>query len=103
MPPAEVWDGLLTVAPREECTLLDMNEGACVHVLTLAVCETEYRAKVIAAMSRYYLDNLQIESVVPFSQLDASEELGIIARKLQTPRNPEHVRFVMLHTLPRVT
>ena len=33
MEQAEVWDGLLTVGPREECTLLDANEGACVHVL----------------------------------------------------------------------
>ena len=99
---AEVWDGLLTVAPREECTLLDANQGACVHVLTLAVSETEYRAKVIAAMNHYFLDILQIENVIPFSQLDASEELAIIARELQTSKNPKHVRFVTLHTFPRV-
>ncbi len=36
MEQAEVWDGLLTLAPREECTLLDANEGAYVHVLTFS-------------------------------------------------------------------
>jgi hypothetical protein len=98
----EVWVGMLTVGAREECTLMETNEGACVHVLTLAASETEYRAKVATAMNHYYLDILQIEDVVPFSEFDASEELAEIANELESFRNPKHVRFATLHTFPRV-
>jgi hypothetical protein len=98
----EVWVGLLTVAAREECTLMETNEGACVHVLTLAVSETEYRAKVSAAMNHYCLDILQVEHVVRFSDFKASEELVRIADELEQFRDPKHVRFATLHTFPRV-
>jgi hypothetical protein len=97
-----VWVGLLTVAAREECTLLETNEGAVVHVLTLAATEPEYRVKVAAAMNHYCLDILQVEEVIPFAEFSASEELHVIADELEKFKDPKHVRFATLHTFPRV-
>src|SRR5258707_1124289 len=98
----EVWVALLTVAAREECTLMETNKGACVHVLTLATSETEYRAKVSAAMNHYCLDILQVEDVVPFSEFSPPQELISIAEELERFRNSKHVRFATLHMFPRV-
>jgi hypothetical protein len=97
-----VWVGLLTVAPREECTLMETNQGALVHVLTLAASESEYRAKVSAAMNHYCLDILQVEDIVQFSEFNASEKLAAIADELERFRDPKHVRFATLHQFPRV-
>src|SRR5258708_15022285 len=98
----EVWMGLLTVIPRVGCTALAGEEGAYVHVLTLAASEPEYRTKVVSAMSYYCLDLLEVRNVTPFSHSTTlSEEIILIAHELETSRNPEHVRFVTFHTFPR--
>lgn len=98
----EVWAGLIGVVPREGCTLLTGNDGAYVHVLTFATNEAEYRTKVGAAMNHYCLDITEMEDVVPFAQLSASEELKALAEELESSRNQQHVRLLTLHKFPRI-
>jgi hypothetical protein len=57
--PAVVWIGFVGVVPREGCDLLPPQTGDFVSFLTLASSESEYRAKVIGALSDYYLDLLE--------------------------------------------
>ncbi len=93
----------IVVVPREECKLLEPDKGAYVNVLTLADGETECRAKVANAMSRYYFDIMAIEDVFLFSEAsEVSAELTTIADELEQSQNLKHVRFETLHTFPRV-
>ena len=92
----------VVVAPQEECELLEADKGAYVNVLTLAVGETECRAKVATAMRSYYFDVLAIEDVFLFSDAsNISAELVAIAEELSDSQNFEHVRFETLHIFPR--
>jgi hypothetical protein len=93
----------IIVAPRDECELLQQDQGAYVNVLTLAANEMECRAKVANAMKDYYFDIVAIEDVFLFSDASKiSAELTTIADELEESQNPKHVRFETLHTFPRV-
>jgi hypothetical protein len=99
----EVWIGVAGVVPREGCGLLSPHEGAFVNFLTLASSDSEYRAKVIGAISVYLLDLLEFQDVRPLSQSDRpSQEILSIAAELEESRNPKHVRYAAFHTFPRV-
>jgi hypothetical protein len=83
--------------------LLSAQTGAFVNFLTLAASESEYRAKVVGALSDYRLDLLEFQDVRPLSESDApSEEILTIAAELERSRNYEHVRYATFHTFPRV-
>lgn len=97
-----VWIGVVGVIPRDGCELLSPEEGAYVNFLTLATSESEYRAKVIGALSYYRVDLLGFEDVQPFSESDdPSGELLTIAAELQQSGNPQHVRYATLNIFPR--
>ena len=97
-----IWIGVVGVVPREGCDLLSPEMGAFVNFLTLATSESEYRAKVIGALSDYRLDLLEFQDVRPLSQSDEpSEEILAIAEELEENRNPKHVRYATFHTFPR--
>lgn len=67
---AIVWIGLVGVVPLNDCELLSPEEGAYVNFLTLARSDSEYRAKVIGALSDYQLTLLEFENVRPLSESD---------------------------------
>src|SRR6476646_9355215 len=91
---AEVWIGVVGVVPRSGCELLSPDEGAYTNFLTLARSDSEYRAKVIGALSNYQLELLEFENVRPFSESDgSSEEIMAIAAELEKNRNPKHVVY----------
>lgn len=99
---AVVWIGVVEIVPREGCGLLEPEEGAFVNFLTLAASDSEYRAKVIGALSDYRLELLGFEDVRPFSTSDRwSEEILQIAEELELDQNPQHVRYATFHTFPR--
>ena len=99
-----VWIGVVGVLPREGCNLLSADRGAFVNFLTLAASESEYRAKVMGALSHYGLDLLEFQDVRPLLESDArNEEILAIAAELEGSRNQEHVRYATFHTFPRVT
>ena len=99
---AIVWIGLVGVVPRSDCELLSPEEGAYVNFLTLASSDSEYRAKVIGALSDYQLELLEFENVRPWSESDgSSEDILAIAAELEENRNPQHVRYATFHTFPR--
>ena len=97
-----MWIGVVEIVPREGCELLGPDEGAFVHFLTLAANDSEYRAKVIGALSDYRLELLQFEDVRPLSEWDHSpEEILQISEELELNQNPRHVRYATFHTFPR--
>lgn len=97
-----VWIGVAGVVPRDRCELLSPGEGAYVNFLTLAASESEYRAKVIGALSYYRLDLLGFEYVRPLSASDCpSEDIVAIAEELEESGNPQHVRYATFNTFPR--
>ena len=80
-------------SPRR-CELLSPDKGAYTNFLTLARGESEYRAKVIGALSYYQLELLEFEDVRSFSESDnPSDEILEIAAELEENRNPKHVRY----------
>lgn len=90
------------VVPRSDCEFLSPEEGAYVNFLTLARSDSEYRTKVIGALSDYQLALLEFENVRPLSESDGtSEEILAIAAELEENRNPQHVRYATFHTFPR--
>ena len=90
------------IVPREGCELLSPDNGAYTNFLTLARSDSEYRAKVIGALSYYRLELLEFENVRPFSLSDdPSEEILAIAAKLEEDRNPQHVVYATFNTFPR--
>ena len=98
-----VWIGVVGVLPRNGCDVLSAEKGAFVNFLTLAVSESEYRAKVMGALSHYGLDLIEFQDVRPFSESHApSEEILAIATELEGSHNLEHVRYATFHTFPRV-
>jgi hypothetical protein len=99
---AVVWIGVVGFAPRSGCELLSPDKGAYTNFLTLARSASEYRAKVIGALSSYQLELLEFEDVRPFSESDRpSEEILAIAAELEENRNPQHVRYATFNTFPR--
>jgi hypothetical protein len=99
----EVWMARIVVAPGEQCDLLQADKGAYVNVLTLATNGTECRTKVVAAMSYYQFEVVDVEDVFPFSDSsNASETLRTIAEELEKSGNLKRVRFETLHKFPRV-
>jgi len=99
---AVVWIGVVGIVPREGCELLEPEQGAYVNFLTLAASDSEYRAKVIGALSYYRLELLEFEDVRPLSASDnASEEILKLAEELEQSRNPQHVRYATFNTFPR--
>jgi len=60
-----LWVGVVGVVPREGCDLLSPQTGAFANFLTLAANESEYRAKVMGALSDYRLDLLEFQDVRP--------------------------------------
>lgn len=99
---AVVWIGMVGIVSREGCELLLLDEGAYVNFLTLASSDSEYRAKVMGALSYYRLELLEFENVRPLSPSDeASDEILAIAEELEQSRNPQHVRYATFHTFPR--
>jgi hypothetical protein len=97
-----VWIGVVGIVPREGCELLSPDKGAYTNFLTLARSHSEYRAKVIGALSYYQLELLEFENVRPFSACDdPSEEILAIAAELEEDRNPQHVRYATFNTFPR--
>jgi hypothetical protein len=99
---AAVWIGVVGVVPREGCELLSADKGAYINFLTLASSDSEYRAKVIGALSYYRLELLEFEDVRPFAAFDEpSREILAIATELQEGGNPKHVRYATFHTFPR--
>lgn len=99
---AVVWIGVVGVVPRNGCELLLPERGAYTNFLTLARSESEYRAKVIGALSYYQLELLEFEDVRPFSASERpSEEIFAIAAELEENRNPKHVRYATFNTFPR--
>lgn len=100
---AEVWIGVAGVVPREQCEFLSLGEGAFVNFLTLATSDSEYRAKVSAALSFYRLELLEFQDVRPLTQSDSpSQEILSIATELEESRDPRHVRYATFHTFPRM-
>ena len=100
---AVVWIGLVTVVPREACELLSANKEAYVNFLALAKSDSEYRAKVMGALSYYGLELLQFENTRPLKMTeDLSEDILEIAEELGKNRNPQHVRYGSFHTFPRI-
>ncbi|HJT68797.1 MAG TPA: hypothetical protein VJ731_01285 [Terriglobales bacterium] len=99
---AVVWIGVVGVVARTGCELISPDEGAYTNFLTLARSDSEYRAKVIGALSYYQLELLGFENVRPFSESDgSSEEIMAIAAELELNRNPKHVIFAIFNTFPR--
>ena len=99
---AVVWIGVVGVVPRNGCELLPPDQGAYTNFLTLATNDSEYRAKVIGALSDYRLEVLEFEDVRPFSTSDRpSEEISAIAAELEENRNPRQVRYATFNTFPR--
>jgi len=99
---AVVWIGVVGVVPRLGCELIAPDEGAYTNFLTLARSDSEYRAKVIGALSYYQLELLEFENVRPFSESDgSSEEIVAMAAELEKNRNPIHVVYATFNTLPR--
>jgi len=99
----EVWIGVVSVSPREGCELLSSNQGAYVNFLTLARSDTEYRAKVIAALAYYRLEPLEFKEVRPFSATNTqSPQILTIAEELEQSRHSKHVRYGTFHTFSRV-
>jgi hypothetical protein len=97
-----VWIGVVGIVPREGCELLSPDKGAYTNFLTLARSHSEYRAKVIGALSYYQLELLEFENVRPFWACDdPSEEILAIAAELEEDRNPQHVRYATFNTFPR--
>jgi len=97
-----VWIGVVGIVPRDGCELLEPEEGAYVNFLTLAVSDSEYRAKVIGALSYYRLELLEFQDVRPLSASDnPSEKIVQIAEELEQSRNPQHVRYATFNTFPR--
>jgi hypothetical protein len=93
----------IVVVPREECVLLEDDKGAYVNVLTLATNKTECRTKIAAAMRHYHFEVVDVEDVLPFSEVsNASAELTAISEELEKSQNLNHVRFTTLHKFPRV-
>ena len=83
--------------------MLSPQTGAFVNFLTLATSESEYRAKVVGALSHYRLDLLEFQNVRPLSASDEpSAEILAIAAELEENRNPKHVRYATFHTFPRL-
>jgi hypothetical protein len=100
---AVVWIGVVGVVPQEGCELLSPQKGAFINFLTLARSESEYRAKVLGALSSYRLNAVEFEHVRPFSDSDnPSQEILSIAAELDESRNPKHVLYATFHTYPRV-
>jgi hypothetical protein len=92
----------IVVVPREDCELLNDDEGAYVNVLALATNETECRIKIGAAMNDYRLEVVTVEDAFPFSGAsNVSAELTTIAEELEESQNLKHVRFTTLHKFPR--
>jgi len=99
---AVVWIGVVGVVPREGCELLSADKGAYVNFLTLASSDSEYRAKVIGALSHYRLELLEFKDVRPFAPSDEpSREILAIAAELDENGDPQHVRYATFHTFPR--
>ena len=99
---AVVWIGVVGIIPREGCELLPPDEGAYVNFLTLAASDSEYRAKVIGALSYYRLELLEFDDVRPFSASDDQpEDILQIAAELEQTRDPKQVRYGTFHTFPR--
>jgi hypothetical protein len=99
---AVVWIGVVGIVPRDGCELLSPDQGAYVNFLTLATSDSEYRAKVMGALSYYRLELLEFEDVRPLSASDKpSEEILAIAEELEESGNPQHVRYATFNTLPR--
>ena len=97
-----VWIGVVGVVPREGCELLSPDEGAYVNFLTMASSDSDYRAKVIGALSGYRLELLEFEDVRPLSASDRrSEEILTIAAELEDSGNAQHVRYATFHTFLR--
>jgi hypothetical protein len=97
-----VWIGVVGIVPRNGCEFLSPDEGAYVNFLTLASSDSEYRAKVVGALSDYQLELLEFEDVRPFSVADCpSAEILAIAAELQESANPQHVRYATFNTFPR--
>jgi hypothetical protein len=81
---------------------MSADEGAYVNFLTLASSDSEYRAKVIGALSYYQLELLEFEDVRPFAASDEpSKAILAIAAELEESGNPQHVRYATLHFFPR--
>jgi hypothetical protein len=57
------------VVPREGSDLVSPEKGAFVNFLTLASSDSEYRAKVIGALSYYRLELLEFDDVRPYRRL----------------------------------
>ena len=78
---AVVWIGVVGIVPRDGCELLEPEEGAYVNFLTLAASDSEYRAKVIGALSYYRLELLEFEDVRPLSAFDNPSKKFYKSRK----------------------
>lgn len=97
-----VWIGVVEIVPRDGCELLRPDEGAYVNFLTWAASDSEYRAKVIGALSYYRLELLEFDDVRPFSASDGQpEDILQIAEELEQTRDPKHVRYGTFHKFPR--
>ena len=99
---AVVWIGVVGIVPRKGCELLSPDEGAYVNFLTLAHSDSEYRSKVIGALSYYRVELLEFKDVRSLSASDnPSQEILTIADELEQSGNPQHVRYATFHTFPR--
>jgi len=99
---AVVWIGVVGIVPLDGCELLSPDKGAYVNFLTLATSDSEYRAKVIGALSYYRLGLLEFEHVRPFFVSEnPSDEIVSIAEELVESGDPKHVRYATFNTFPR--
>ena len=63
---------------------------------------SEYRAKVIGALSYYRLELLGFDDVRPLSASESQpQDILQIAEELEQSRDPKHVRYSTFHTFPR--
>ncbi len=91
---AVVWIGMVGMVPREGCELLSPDEGAYVNFLTLASSDSEYRAKVMGALSHYRV-RCQIWSSFPidFCAISISRSSRALQERLGPGVVAAHVCF----------